>query len=41
VGSAAGGAVSKALATIGSGRGTLVVAAPLAELGQAGGNIRL
>jgi hypothetical protein len=41
VGSAAGGAVSKALATLGSGRSTLVVASPPADLGQAGGNVRL
>ncbi len=41
VGSAAGGAVSKALATIGSERGALVVASPPADLGHAGGNIRL
>jgi hypothetical protein len=41
VGSAAGGAVSSALATIGSGRGTLVVASPPDDLGKPGGNIRL
>jgi hypothetical protein len=41
VGSAASGAVSSALATIGSGRGTLVVASPPADLGKPGGNIRL
>jgi hypothetical protein len=41
VGSAAGGAVSKALATLGSGRSTLVVASPPADLAQAGGNVRL
>ena len=41
VGSAAGGAVSKALATIGTGRGTLVVASPPADLGRPGGNTRL
>ena len=41
VGSAADVAVSKALATIGSGHGTLVVASPPAGLGRPGGNIRL
>jgi hypothetical protein len=41
VGSAAGGAVSKALATIGSRHGTVVVASPPADLGQPGRNIRL
>jgi hypothetical protein len=41
VGSAAGGAVSKALAAIGAGRGALVVARPPADLGRPGGNIRL
>jgi hypothetical protein len=41
VGSAAGGAVSKALATISSGHGTLVVASPPADLGRPGGNIPL
>ena len=43
VGSKAGGAVSKALATISKAQGTLVVAAPPADLngGRPGGNIRL
>lgn len=41
VGSAAGGTVSKALATIGSRHGTLVVASPPADPGQPGGNLRL
>jgi hypothetical protein len=41
VGSAAGGHVSKALATISSGRGTIVVAAPPGDLGRPGRNIRL
>jgi hypothetical protein len=41
VGSAAGGAVSKALAAIGAGRGALVVTRPPADLGRPGGNIRL
>ena len=41
VGSAAGGTVSKALATIGSRRGTLVVSRPPAGLSGASGNVRL
>jgi hypothetical protein len=41
VGSPAGATISKALATIGSGHGTLVVASPPADLGRPGGNIRL
>jgi len=41
VGSPAGPTVSKALATIGAGRGALTVAAPPADLGGPGGNTRL
>jgi hypothetical protein len=41
VGSPASATVSKALATIGSGRGTLAGAAPPPDLGRPGGNIRL
>jgi hypothetical protein len=41
IGSTASATVSKALATIGSGRSTLVVAAPPPDLGRPGGNIRL
>jgi hypothetical protein len=41
VGSAAGGTVSKALATIDSRHGTLVVASAPADLGQPGRNLRL
>jgi hypothetical protein len=41
VGSAAGGTVSKALATMGSRPGTVVVASPPADPGQPGRNIRL
>jgi hypothetical protein len=41
VGSAAGATVSKALATIGSRHGTVVVASSPADLGRPGRNIRL
>jgi hypothetical protein len=41
VGSAAGATVSRALATIGSRHGTVVVASPPADLGRPGQNIRL
>jgi hypothetical protein len=41
VGSAAGATVSRALATIGSRHGTVVVASPPADLGRPGRNIRL
>jgi hypothetical protein len=41
VGSAAGGTVSEALATIGSRRGTLVVSRPPADFSGTSGNVRL